>query len=130
MNNQRAFDALCAEWAMSGWPRFYRDDLFFHDRRTLDRLPEGLPFGWMVREAGTWLIRPKGYFDSVYPHHKWSMGDASFLRFAEDPYYGQPHRCYYWTGSELLGFTSPELLRHELERVDTAAFTTNERSAA
>ena len=36
-----AYEALTAEAEAQGLPKYYRDDLFVHDKKTLDRIGDG-----------------------------------------------------------------------------------------
>jgi hypothetical protein len=58
-NDMRHYKALVAMSKKIGWPTAYQTDLTNHDKKSLTyRLPE-LPFGWILRESGTYMVHPE-----------------------------------------------------------------------
>lgn len=59
--NERVFNILCTEAKRLGWPLYYKDDLFKHDRNALNIADRPRKFIWTIREAGTHLWFPCVY---------------------------------------------------------------------
>jgi hypothetical protein len=58
-NDMRHYKALVAMSKKVGWPTAYHADLTTHDKKSLTfRMPD-LPFGWILRESGTYMIFPE-----------------------------------------------------------------------
>jgi hypothetical protein len=58
-NDMRHYKALVATSKKVGWPKNYGTDLTTHDKKALTyRLPD-LPFGWILRESGTYMVFPE-----------------------------------------------------------------------
>lgn len=90
-----AYEALVEQAQKSGWPRHYRDDLFFHDRILLYENDPAV-FGWAVRETGTELL---------IPNHTHSIFLYTYYQRPEYNLERPRHRFYFWNGRSLQSAT-------------------------
>lgn len=89
MNNKTAWRAMLAEAQAQGLPMAYQSDMWV-DYHILAQLPEGTPFGWILREYGT-------HWTSLH-EFPGSWGDVTTCYYSQ----GQNGALYYfWNGQEL-----------------------------
>ena len=113
MNNHAAYIALLEEAIHSGGPSHYQDDLLVHDKSSIEEMDPGQPFGWLVRESGTWIIHPWGTAGESFV--EWDQkGPGAILGYCIK-YEGDPkNRAYYWDGQQLIGMRTLKELRKVL----------------
>jgi hypothetical protein len=102
--SRRAYLALSAEASRVGWPAHYKRDLTYWDRNALDGRDPALPFVWVLRECGTYLVAP-----TQQRRNLWTGELIGDLSAAIDSGRGMlralaregGHRFYWWDGSRL-----------------------------
>lgn len=97
-----AYELLVAkaeELAPEGYLAAFKTDMVNHDRRALERAPEGTPFLWCIREHGTWIQTRQMHLDPEMSH-AWRASTfrclAGFFLPQEEK-----HKVYYYDGKTL-----------------------------
>jgi hypothetical protein len=113
--NEMAYGQMCEMAEHIGWPAYYKDDLYFHDRIALGlyripeprhadhEIPEGGQFAWLVRETGTWLLTASDF-------------SYELLRYCEKDG-PERHRAFWWDGHSWLGEIPLSAVRYNLDIV-------------
>ena len=95
-NNKKAYEAMVEESERLGLPEVFKTDLTTRDLDKTSSIPEGQPFGWVLRVGGTQFLelRPDSY------HFYLKMVDRTFAH---------PIHYYLWDGEKLQEMTWQEL---------------------
>jgi len=93
------YEAIVKKAEEIGWPEDFRDDLFVHDRGMLEEWHG--PFGWSVRQTGTWMVRPM-----LSDCAKWAdtISNKNCM--------GTPRRLFIWDGSKLSEVDADKFCRY------------------
>ena len=67
-----AYEAIVEESNRLGWPEMWKDDLYLHDKKTLDS-PDIDEFIWTIRSTGTHLLIPQETPSVLDSRKNWTL---------------------------------------------------------
>lgn len=98
------YAAIRTEAQRIRWPKKFRRDLTFHDRRFLKDLPESEPFVWILREHGTHLVCPLRW------KAKHSLAELLVVLNTLRTEFSDEKRAYLWDGRFLIHLSHEALI--------------------
>ena len=96
--NTAVYDAMVTEAQKLGYPQYFTDDLYKHDRAFCERPEASEPFGWIIRKCGTHIL---------IPGSEWAYSQARY--YSKEAYYDDPH-FFWYTDSMLIPAEASEIV--------------------
>jgi hypothetical protein len=93
-SDNRHYAALVAESKRAGWPERFATDLTVHDRAALARRDPSLPFAWVLRTDGTYILY-------AGPPDQHGNDPVNLVRLMPDTFGADRCRFYWWDGVSL-----------------------------